>query len=46
MDDLTFAITILVCGMGGTLLTLLAMSLVMAALGRIFPVKDGKGEEE
>jgi hypothetical protein len=45
VDDLTFAITILVCGMGGTLLTLLAMSLVMAALGRIFPAREGEGEK-
>jgi Na+-transporting methylmalonyl-CoA/oxaloacetate decarboxylase gamma subunit len=43
LDNFTFGITMLVAGMGGTLLTLWIMSLLMALLGRIFPVKE---EEE
>lgn len=43
MDDFTFGVTILVCGMGGTILTLLILSLIMVWLGKIFPVKkEGK----
>jgi hypothetical protein len=44
MDKWTFGWTILVVGMGGTLLTLGLMSLIMAALKRVFPYK--KEEEE
>lgn len=44
MDNFTFGITLLVCGMGGTLVTLAIMSLVMAALGKIFPDKP-EGED-
>jgi len=40
MDNFTFGITMLVAGMGGTLLTLWIMSLIMELLGRIFPFKD------
>lgn len=40
MDNFTFGATMMVCGMGGTLLTLGLMSLVMAMLGRAFPKKD------
>jgi hypothetical protein len=43
MDDFTFGLTILVCGMGGTLLTLGLLSVVMSVLGRIFPDKGDKG---
>ncbi|MBI5446384.1 MAG: hypothetical protein HY900_34865 [Deltaproteobacteria bacterium] len=43
MDTFTFGLTILVCGMGGTLLTLGLMSLVMALLGRIFPHREENG---
>jgi hypothetical protein len=39
MDNTTFGLTMLICGMGGTLLTLWIMSLVMTALGRLFPEK-------
>lgn len=46
MDSMTFGITMLVAGMGGTLLTLFVMSVIMSALGRIFPVKtEKKGEK-
>jgi Na+-transporting methylmalonyl-CoA/oxaloacetate decarboxylase gamma subunit len=43
MDNWTFGITMMVCGMGGTILTLWVMSLIMSLLGRLFPYKK---EEE
>ena len=39
MDNWTFGITMMVCGMGGTLLTLFIMSLIMSLLRRLFPYK-------
>lgn len=39
MDNITFGVTMLVCGMGGTILTLWVMSLIMTLLGKIFPYK-------
>lgn len=42
MDNFTFGMTLLVCGMGGTLVTLAIMSLVMAGLGSLFPDKPEK----
>jgi Na+-transporting methylmalonyl-CoA/oxaloacetate decarboxylase gamma subunit len=39
MDNLTFGITMMVCGMGGTILTLWILSLIMTLLGKIFPEK-------
>jgi hypothetical protein len=44
MDNMTFGITMLICGMGGTLLTLWIMSLIIIVLRKVFPYK--KGEEE
>jgi hypothetical protein len=44
MDNFTFGITMLICGMGGTILTLWVMSLVMGLLGRLFPEKPAKKE--
>jgi hypothetical protein len=41
MDNLTFGITVLVVGMGGTIITLWVMSLIMRLLTRIFPHKEG-----
>lgn len=46
MDNVTFGITMLVAGMGGTLLTLGIMSLIMAALGRLFPPVKEEGKKE
>lgn len=43
MDNLTFAITMIIVGMGGTLLTLWILSLLMSALKKVFPYKK---EEE
>jgi Na+-transporting methylmalonyl-CoA/oxaloacetate decarboxylase gamma subunit len=43
MDNFTFGMTMLICGMGGTLLTLWILSLVMTLLGRLFPERpEGK----
>ena len=46
MDNFTFGITMLICGMGGTLLTLWIMSLVMAGMGKLFPYKPEEGKEK
>jgi Na+-transporting methylmalonyl-CoA/oxaloacetate decarboxylase gamma subunit len=47
LDNVTFGITMLVAGMGGTLLTLWIMSLLMTILGRIFPFKEeDEGKKE
>jgi len=43
MDNWTFGITMLVVGMGGTILTLWVMSLIMSLLTKVFPYKK---EEE
>ncbi len=40
MDKLSFGLTMLIVGMGGTLATLTFMSLVMVLLKRLFPYKD------
>jgi len=42
MDNMTFGITILIVGMGGTIITLWVMSLIMRLLTRIFPHKEGE----
>ena len=42
MDNWTFGVTMMVCGMGGTLLTLFIMSLIMNLLRRLFPYKKEK----
>jgi hypothetical protein len=39
MDNWTFAITMIVVGMGGTLLTLWILSLLMGLLKKAFPYK-------
>lgn len=43
MDNLTFAITMIIVGMGGTLLTLWILSLLMSLLKKVFPYRK---EEE
>lgn len=46
MDNLTFGVSMIVVGMGGTLLTLWILSLLMLVLKKIFPYKtEGKKEE-
>jgi hypothetical protein len=37
MDNWTFGITMLVIGMGGTVLTLWILSLIMTLLKKVFP---------
>jgi hypothetical protein len=39
MDNWTFGITMVVVGMGGTLLTLWILSLIMSVLKKAFPLK-------
>ena len=39
MDKWTFGLTMLVVGMGGTILTLILFSFIMSALKKIFPYK-------
>jgi len=42
MDNLTFGVTVLIVGMGGTIITLWIMSLIMRLLTKIFPYKEGE----
>ena len=42
MDTWTFGLTMVVVGMGGTLLSLMLMSLIMALLKRLFPLGEEK----
>lgn len=44
MDNWTFGFTMLVVGMGGTLLSLAIMSLIMVLLKRLFPYKAEKAQ--
>jgi hypothetical protein len=39
MDNWTFGVTMIVVGMGGTLLTLWILSLLMSVLKKVFPLK-------
>ena len=44
LDNWTFGLTMLIVGMGGTLLTLWILSLLMSLLKQIFPYKkEGEG---
>jgi len=42
MNNWEFGITMLVVGMGGTLLTLWILSLLMSALKKLFPYREGR----
>ena len=44
MDNWTFGLSMLIVGMGGTLLTLMIMSALMGVLKRVFPIKEGEEE--
>jgi Na+-transporting methylmalonyl-CoA/oxaloacetate decarboxylase gamma subunit len=46
MDNQTFGFTLLVVGMGGTLLTLFFVTLIIRALSWIFPARDRTDEGE
>jgi Na+-transporting methylmalonyl-CoA/oxaloacetate decarboxylase gamma subunit len=43
MDKWTFGLTMLIVGMGGTLLSLVILSLIMSLMKKVFPYKK---EEE
>ena len=46
MDNWTFGVTMIVVGMGGTLLTLWILSLLMSVLKKVFPLKkEGEGKK-
>lgn len=40
MDNLTFGLTLMVVGMGGTLVTLALLAVIMNLLKKIFPVRE------
>jgi Na+-transporting methylmalonyl-CoA/oxaloacetate decarboxylase gamma subunit len=40
MDNLTFGLTLMVVGMGGTLVTLALLAVIMNLLKKIFPVQE------
>jgi Na+-transporting methylmalonyl-CoA/oxaloacetate decarboxylase gamma subunit len=44
MSQLTFGLTMLVVGMGGTLLTLWLLTLLIRGLTALFPADSGKPE--
>ena len=46
MDKMTFGVTVMVVGMGGTLLTLWILSLLMNVLKKIFPVDEQNGAKK
>ena len=46
MNNLTFGLTMLVVGMGGTLLTLFLITLCIRALALFFPVRPVQKEEK
>lgn len=45
MDNWRFGVTMLVVGMGGTLLTLWILSLLMSVLRKVFPYKKEEVEK-
>ena len=45
MNNWTFGVTMIVVGMGGTLLTLWILSLIMGFLKTLFPFREGEEEE-
>ncbi len=46
MDKFTFGLTMLIVGMGGTLLTLGIMSVIMALMKKVFPLKKEESPEK
>jgi len=46
MDNTTFGVTMLVVGMGGTILTLWILSLIMDLLKKIFPYSKEQEEKK
>ena len=43
MDNWTFGLSMLIVGMGGTLLILVIMSGLMGILKKCFPIEEGEG---
>ncbi|MCX8110331.1 MAG: OadG-related small transporter subunit [Syntrophorhabdaceae bacterium] len=46
MDRWTFGLTMLIVGMGGTLLTLILLSLIMTVLKKIFPYRPDEEKKD
>jgi len=46
MTQLAFGLTMLVVGMGGTLLTLWLLTLVIRGLTALLPARDNQGEDK
>lgn len=46
MENITFGVTMLVVGMGGTLLTLFALTWVIRGLTALFPVETEDNEKK
>ncbi|MGQ9860204.1 MAG: OadG family protein [Thermodesulfobacteriota bacterium] len=46
MDKWTFGITMMLLGMGGTLLTLWILSLFMSLLKKVFPIGSEQAKKE
>jgi len=46
IDRWTFGMTMLIVGMGGTLLTLMLLSIIMTVLKKIFPYKPDEEKKE
>jgi len=45
MDKLTFGLTLLIVGMGGTLLTLYLLTLLINGIRMLFPVRPSENEQ-
>ena len=46
MNNLTFGLTMLIVGMGGTLATLFLLTLVIRVLVALFPVRSNEKEDK
>ncbi|MBK9989448.1 MAG: hypothetical protein IPP19_01620 [Verrucomicrobia bacterium] len=46
MDNFTFGLTMLIVGMGGTLLTLWLLALLIKGITQLFPVEDNTPDNE
>ncbi len=46
MDNFTFGLTMLIVGMGGTLLTLWLLALLIKGITQLFPVEDDQPKND
>jgi len=46
MDNVTFSVTLIIVGMGGTVLALALFSMLMTLLKALFPLKPEASEKE